>query len=145
MDATGYTALHYAARSGHLIACEQLLNAGADVDACTRSGGVTPLIRAAMMGRFFSNIEPFYENKLNQTSSNSPDFVSGHEKVVELLLRKGANVFHQDNDGNTSLHKAVQNKHEHIVKLILDSSCDAAARLENICNKKGLKAKELPK
>lgn len=54
-DATGYTALHYAARNGHLTACEQLLNAGAEVNACTRSGGVTPLIRAALMG----NIEYF--------------------------------------------------------------------------------------
>lgn len=52
IDSTGYTALHYAARSGHLTACEKLLNAGADVNACTRSGGVTPLIRAALMGKF---------------------------------------------------------------------------------------------
>lgn len=52
VDATGYTALHYSARSGHLTACEKLLNAGADVDACTRSGGVTSLIRAALMGNF---------------------------------------------------------------------------------------------
>lgn len=115
VDATGYTALHYSARNGHLTACENLLNAGANVNACTRSGGVTPLIRAALMG---------------------------HEKVVQLLLRKGADIFHQDNDGNTALHKAVQNKQQHIVKLILDSSCDAI-RLESICNKKGLKAKDL--
>lgn len=59
-DSAGYTALHYAARggsgttaarNGHLTACERLLNAGADVNACTRSGA-TPLIRAAMMGNF---------------------------------------------------------------------------------------------
>lgn len=49
-DSTGYTALHYASRSGHMTACEKLLNDGADVNACTRSGGVTPLIRAALMG-----------------------------------------------------------------------------------------------
>lgn len=55
VDSTGYTALHYAARSGHLKACERLLNAGADVNACTRSGGVTPLIRAALMGNFKLN------------------------------------------------------------------------------------------
>lgn len=52
VDLTGYTALHYASRNGHLIACEKLLNAGADVNACTRSGGVTPIIRAALMGNF---------------------------------------------------------------------------------------------
>lgn len=51
VDSTGYTALHYAARNGHLAACEKLLNAGSEVNACTRSGGVTPLIRAALMGK----------------------------------------------------------------------------------------------
>lgn len=56
-DSTGYTALHYAARSGHLTACKKLLDAGADVNACTRSGGVTPLIRAALMGKFYTHTQ----------------------------------------------------------------------------------------
>lgn len=50
-DSSGYTALHYAARKGHLDVCNALIDAGADVNACTRSGNVTPLIRAAMMGK----------------------------------------------------------------------------------------------
>lgn len=50
VDATGYTALHYASRSGHLIICEQLLRAGANVNASTRSGDVSSLHRAALMG-----------------------------------------------------------------------------------------------
>lgn len=52
MDASGYTALHYAARSGFLDVCDELIYAKADVDACTRSGNVTPLMRAAFMGKF---------------------------------------------------------------------------------------------
>lgn len=52
IDSSGYTALHYAARKGHLNVCNELLRARADVNACTRSGNVTPLIRAAMMGKF---------------------------------------------------------------------------------------------
>lgn len=51
LDSSGYAALHYAARNGHLTVCERLVNAGADVNVCTRSGGVTPLIRAALMGK----------------------------------------------------------------------------------------------
>lgn len=51
IDSVGYSSLHYAARNGHLSACELLLKAGADVNACTRSGNVTPLIRASMMGK----------------------------------------------------------------------------------------------
>lgn len=71
VDLTGYTALHYAARNGHLIACEKLLSGGANVNACTRSGGVTPLIRAALMGNFYkSNIlrlSSFYKTRIHFT------------------------------------------------------------------------------
>lgn len=49
-DSSGYTALHYAARKGHLNVCNELLRARADVNARTKSGNVTPLMRAAMMG-----------------------------------------------------------------------------------------------
>lgn len=51
-DKMGYTPLHYAARNGHLDACEILLNAGANVNATTTSGGVTSLMRAATMGKY---------------------------------------------------------------------------------------------
>lgn len=56
IDSMGYTALHYAARSGHLNVCDMLIQAKADVNACTRSGNVTPLIRAAMMGKSYDSI-----------------------------------------------------------------------------------------
>lgn len=68
----------------------------------------------------------------------------GHEQVVKLLLRRGADEFHQDNDGNTALHKAVQNNHQNVIKLLLDSSCNLN-RLEGICNNKGQKAYDLSK
>lgn len=37
-DASGYSALHYAARAGHLSVCELLLRRGAPVDAVTKAG-----------------------------------------------------------------------------------------------------------
>lgn len=112
VDATGYTALHYSSRNGHLNICEQLVRAGANVNAGTRSGDVRPLCRAAMMG---------------------------HDKIVQLLLRNGADIFHQDNDGNTALHKAAQNHHQNVIKILLNWSSESP-RLENICNKKGVTA-----
>lgn len=68
----------------------------------------------------------------------------GHEMIVQLLLQKGADMFQQDHDGNTALHKAAQNKHHHVIKLLLDWSSEQN-RFENICNKKGLKAGDLLK
>lgn len=69
-------------------------------------------------------------------------FKLGHDAIVKLLLQKGADIFHRDNDGNTALHKAAQNNHRHVIQLILDSTAEKN-RLENICNNKGQKAKDL--
>lgn len=49
-DNSGYTALHYAARSGCPQVCRTLLRASANANAAT-PGGTTPLHRAAYMGR----------------------------------------------------------------------------------------------
>jgi len=46
-DAAGYTALHYAARNGHLSLCRLLIDRGACIDAVTCQGQATPLHRAA--------------------------------------------------------------------------------------------------
>lgn len=69
---------HYAARNGHIDVCKVLLDHGASVNACTRSGCVTPLQRAAYGGK---------------------------TEVVKLLVGKGADVCLQDTDGKTALHK----------------------------------------
>ncbi|KAF9913172.1 Ankyrin repeat domain-containing protein 39 [Linnemannia zychae] len=45
-DSAGYTALHYASRTGNIATCTLLLNAGADVDAKTPELGTTALMRA---------------------------------------------------------------------------------------------------
>lgn len=72
---------HYAARNGHCGVCRLLLEAGASVDAQTRSGEVTPLHRASY---------------------------SGHINIVSLLIQHGASVCHSDTDGKTPLHKVRQ-------------------------------------
>ncbi|XP_058060716.1 ankyrin repeat domain-containing protein 39 [Anopheles bellator] len=82
-DSCGYTALHYAARSGHLDACRLLLAAGLGVDEVT-NGGVTALHRAAMMG---------------------------HVEIVVELLASGADPGRRDNDGRTALHRAAEGGH----------------------------------
>ncbi|KAK7484865.1 hypothetical protein BaRGS_00023908 [Batillaria attramentaria] len=94
-DKSGYTALHYAARSGHIQVCRLLLRHGANVNATTNTGHATPLQRAAYMG---------------------------HQSVVQLLLQHKADPLAVDTDGMTALHKAVERGHEDTVKLLLTSS-----------------------
>lgn len=59
LDEGGYTALHYAARNNNITACKLLIEARANVNVET-NGGVTPLQRAAMMGKCMAiTIQPF--------------------------------------------------------------------------------------
>eukprot|EP01130_Rhizamoeba_saxonica_P004251 TRINITY_DN1743_c0_g1_i5.p1 TRINITY_DN1743_c0_g1~~TRINITY_DN1743_c0_g1_i5.p1 ORF type:complete len:136 (-),score=18.03 TRINITY_DN1743_c0_g1_i5:39-446(-) len=91
-DSSGYTALHYAARSGNVDICKLLLRNRASANVSTLAGGVTPLHRAAYMGR---------------------------TQVVQMLIDSGANVNLVDNDGNTALHKAVLKDQAQVVELLL--------------------------
>lgn len=90
-DNSGYTALHYAARSGHLAICRILLDNGICVNETTH-GGSTALHRAAMMG---------------------------HDPIVKLLLTRKANPLLQDSDGKTALHRAAENEHYESCQILL--------------------------
>lgn len=93
-DNSGYTALHYAARSGHLLICRILLDAGIGVDERTH-GGVTALHRAAMMG---------------------------HLEIVNLLLTRKSDPFVQDSDGKTALHRAAEKCYSEVCRSLLQHS-----------------------
>lgn len=110
------------------------------MNAFTRSGSVTSLHRAALMGKSNTLYEEKGKNANRSFYTSIPRL--GHQKIVQLLLQNGADIFHQDNDGNTALHKAAQNRHTDIIKLLLNSSSESQ-RLESICNKKGLTAKDI--
>lgn len=97
-DNSGYTALHYAARSGHLSICRVLLDAGIGVDERTH-GGVTALHRAAMMG---------------------------HTDIVDLLLARKADPSVQDSDGKTALHRAAEKCHPEVCRSLLQHGPDMA-------------------
>lgn len=82
-DGYGYTALHYAARAGHLRVVEFLLENGAEV--LSTNGGATPAHRAALMG---------------------------HWEVLEIIMDRDPKcIEQQDDDGDTVLHKAAKGGH----------------------------------
>ncbi|KAG6454089.1 ankyrin repeat domain-containing protein 39 [Manduca sexta] len=93
-DNSGYTALHYAARNGHVDICKTLLSNGALIDSQTRTGKATPLHKAAAAGKV---------------------------EAVKFLIQSGANIRLQDIDGETALHKAVANKNFNLVDILLQA------------------------
>ncbi|GAB0092665.1 ankyrin repeat domain-containing protein 39 [Sergentomyia squamirostris] len=105
-DNSGYTALHYAARAGHLAICKRLMAAGANVNSVT-NGGVSPLHRAAMMGRV---------------------------EIVEYLCQVGAHLDVRDSDGQTALHRAAQGGYMDTIGILtrrdpsLKNVCDSRGR-----------------
>ncbi|XP_004072588.1 ankyrin repeat domain-containing protein 39 [Oryzias latipes] len=91
-DSSGYTALHYSSRNGHLAVCKILLENGACASPQTR-GGATPLHRAAYCG---------------------------HLDVVRLILHHGADPGLCDNDGASALHKAAEQGHKEVCQLLVE-------------------------
>lgn len=103
IDSSGFTALHYAARNGHLSVCRTLLGKGADVNMRTRSGGATALHRASYRGQL---------------------------QVVNLLLEAKADKLLKDNDGQTALHKAADRGHSDVIQSIL-SQCKELKNIQD--------------
>ncbi|XP_059060456.1 ankyrin repeat domain-containing protein 39 [Achroia grisella] len=91
VDNSGYTPLHYAARTGHIDICKILLQNNANINSQTRSGMATPLHKAAAAGK---------------------------TDMVKFLIQSGASVEMQDVDGQTALHKAIENNKTDLVDFL---------------------------
>lgn len=93
-DHNGRTSLMLASSQGHLIACQQLIEHGADTDAIDEFGR-TALIIAA---------------------------ISGFLDVCEMLVSFGADEGHKDNDGAVALHYAVAHSDLQLCKSLITST-----------------------
>ena len=78
-----------------------LLTMNADINDRTKVGGATPLHRAAY---------------------------NGHNKLVELLLAKGANVNVKGEEGITPLYLAVFEGHGSTAELLISAGADVNAK-----------------
>ncbi|XP_049770078.1 poly [ADP-ribose] polymerase tankyrase-1-like [Schistocerca cancellata] len=95
------TALHWAARGGHVAAASCLIGAGAEVDARTSLQQSTPLHSAAQ---------------------------SGHAGVVRLLVGASADPNARDCRGRTPLHRAAAGGHAEAAAELLLAGADRRAR-----------------
>jgi ankyrin repeat protein len=127
-DDNGETALHWAARGGHVAVVKLLLETG-KVDADPKdSNGQTPLWCAAFMGYEAVVGLLFDTGKVDADSKDeygrTPLWCAawnGHEAVVRLLLDTGkVDADSKDEYGQTPLSRAAEKGHEAVVKLLLD-------------------------
>ena len=104
----GDTALHVAAAGYRVEIAKVLLDAGADVSAATNHRRSQPLHYAA---------DGYLEN---------PNWDSARQvRMIEVLLKAGADVHAQDKNGATPLHRAVRTRCADAVKALLNAGSDA--------------------
>ena len=97
------TALHLAAKSGNLTACEILLSASLQIKYyidIPDDGGWTPLVWACE---------------------------HGHEDIAKFFLYKGADPLLRDVEHNIALHWAAFSGSTHIIELLINHGSDVNA------------------
>ncbi|CAK1549896.1 unnamed protein product [Leptosia nina] len=103
LDNAGYSALHYAARNGHVEVCQILIKKGASLNVQTKSGKATPLHKAVATGK---------------------------NSTVKFLIESGAKLDILDDDGKSLLHKAVEYNHMDLVDILI-KACPALESIKN--------------
>ena len=106
----------------------------------TDSGGWTPLHYAAGLG-WESTVEFLLENGVEISHSHPYHgvllihlgSVAGHASIVRMLIKRGADVNYQTEDGCTPLCLACLEGHEAVVKVVIDHGVDVNSR----CQKTG--------
>ena len=127
------TALHAAAKKGHLKVTQALLKNGAKVDARDDEDS-TPLLKASQHGDpeivqalLQGGANPNVENENNET----PLYLASRKGVlgaVRLLLEYGAEPNHQDEWGWSALRTAAANGQDDVAELLLRYGADTGSR-----------------
>ncbi len=117
-DKNSITPLHYAVHEHRVTTVEQLISAGAPINA-QDIDGYTPLFQSIRDVIFFQ--KKLLEEKANRQIS--PDLFLKFEmrsepSIIELLLKRGADPSIQDNKGNTPLAYAQEQNKKEICKLL---------------------------
>jgi ankyrin repeat protein len=132
-DATGETALSWAANQCHKDVVEFLLAHDAEVRT-KNNDGAAPLDGAAVNGcedvaelLLAKGADVNAKDNGGGTPLHTSAF-GGHKGFAELLLAHGADVNAKDNDGLTPLHLAARKGHKDVAELLLANKADVDAR-----------------
>eukprot|EP01032_Pedospumella_encystans_P008141 gene8141-9696_t len=130
----GYNALHYAAFNGHKDVIQELLNAGADVNAVTTDNYSAFML--ATLGGFTEVVEMLLQTTQPDLSVTTKDesqphngltclhlaVMSGNNDLVFMLLSHGANAKAVTNMGYSVLHLAAELGYTPILSTLLSES-----------------------
>jgi len=147
-DSDGRTALHMAARYGHVEIAQSLLRHGASVDVRSSSGGDTPLFLA--VGSVWAPVVRLLLDHGADPSIRTADGWSllhsaaavdevdlrtqprgaEHVEIVHMLLAHGADVNSTDRSGASPLFYAALKSHRNVMELLLDAGANVNARTD---------------
>ncbi|XP_075177270.1 CARD- and ANK-domain containing inflammasome adapter protein-like [Anomaloglossus baeobatrachus] len=120
------TPLHRAAENGHLEAAKVLLRAGANIYSLDNDSQ-SPLHLAAqnnhhhLIKLFLQEEGKRYKNRSNFLHLEA---AKDNSRLVEILLKNGANVDSMDEKKQTALYHAVSGGHEATVKVLLEAGAN---------------------
>jgi len=129
-----YNLLHAFADYRHDAAVEFLLSKGADVDAEDKEGKT--ILSKAIVRRdedLSRRLVDAGASVRHKAADKTPLHIAaevGSEKIVAMLLDRGADVndTRDDGDGYTPLHVAAGNGHENVVTLLLERGADSTIK-----------------
>lgn len=101
----------------------ELLEENADsVLGLACASGYLELVSVLLAINSNSNLDTVSKSKIKNESTPLIEACSnGHEQIVELLLKHGANPNKKSSSGSTPLHYAIQNQHSNIVKKLIET------------------------
>ncbi len=150
----GTTALHWAAIRNDLEIGRLLIRSGANVNAATRIGGLTPLYLAATAGNaamiselLKAGASAKSANSVNGTTALMKASAAGSAEAVKLLLDRGADVNAKESGlGQTALMFAAAYDRASVVTLLAGRGADlkAASKVTHIAPQKDLDSDDFP-